>query len=109
MKGHEHIIASRIAGQKPPFVFINDYPCKTDWFEFAEHATVCTHGDTIETLDMRFVVGLAVSVSATEEKRAKALSDACKQHGAHVVAACHVVYGVHPEKQTGWTEIWRAP
>jgi hypothetical protein len=109
MRGHENIIKARMAGKKPPFIFLNDYPCQTDWFEFGEHATVCTHGDSIQSLDMRFVVGAAVSVSATQENRAKALSNACKQYGAHVVAACHVVSGIHPQNQMGWTEIWRAP
>lgn len=106
MKGHGKIIEARLAGKKPPFVFLNDYPCKTDWFEFAEHATVCTHGDSINSLDMRFLAGLAVSVSATEENRAKALSDACKAHGARVVAACHVLSSAHSQKQTGWTDVW---
>jgi DNA (cytosine-5)-methyltransferase 1 len=36
MKGHNTIIASRLCRNKPPFVFVNDYPCKTDWFETGE-------------------------------------------------------------------------
>lgn len=107
MRGHGKIIESRMAGQKPPFVFINDYPCKTDWFEFAEHATVCTANKPIHGLDMRFLVGLNVSVSASTEERAKALFELAKDAGASVVAACHVQSDKHHGQQTGWSEIYR--
>ena len=108
MNGHEKIIALRKQGMKPPFVFLNDYPCQTDWFENHEHAIVCTHGDSIESLDIRFLVGMAVSVSATTENRAKALFNACKQASASVVASCVVQTDVHSSNQSGWCEIWRA-
>jgi hypothetical protein len=108
MNGHEKILTLRMAGKKPPFVFMNDYPCKTNWFESQEHATVCTHGDSVESLDIRFLVGMAVSVSATTESRAKALFNACKQASASVVAACVVETNRHSSNQAGWCEVWRA-
>lgn len=106
MRGHEHIIAMRLRGTAPKFVFVNDWPCKTDWFEHADHATVCTHGDVVQLLDFRFLVGLRVSISATSEVRAKALLEQAKAAGARTVAACHVQPEKHPCEQTGWCEIF---
>jgi hypothetical protein len=107
MRGHGKIIEARMAGQKPPFVFINDYPCKTDWFECHDHATVSTHGDAIHNLDFRFLINLKVSISASTEERAKALFERIKDAGAAVVAACHVQPHLHPEEQSGWAFVWR--
>lgn len=106
MRGHGKIIEMRLAGKKPPFVFVNDYPCKTDWFEVDDHATVSTHGDSVSSLDMRFLFGLKVSICATSESRAKALFEAAKRAGAAVVAASHT-FPVNPHRcESGWTEIW---
>ena len=107
MRGHGKIIEARMAGKKPPFVFLNDYPCKTDWFEFGEHATVSTDGDPLANLDLRFLVGLAVSISATSEHRAKALYERAKAAGAATIAACHINTHEPPWNQTGWFEIYR--
>lgn len=108
MRGHETLIQLRKAGRKPHWVFINDYPCKTNWFETGEHATICVYGDSLSSLDLRFLTGLAVSVSASTEKRAKALFNACKQANAKVVAACHVMEDKKYSQQTGWVEVYRA-
>jgi len=108
MTGHDHIIAMRKNGIKPPIVFINDYPCKTDWFEHNEHATICTHGDSIESLDIRFLVGMAVSVSTTNEKRSKALLNACKRASASEVSVCVVNPDQHYTNQDGFAEVWEA-
>lgn len=109
MRGHEHIIALRKSGRKPEWVFINDWPCSTDWAEFGDFATVCTHRDAIARLDLRFVVGLKVNISADTEQRAKELFEAAKSFGAHLVAACHVQPGVHPHLQQGWVSVWEKP
>lgn len=107
MRGHEHLIELRRAKKSPRYVFVNDYPCQTDWFQTGDHATICTAGDSVELLDLRCLVGLIVSVSAISESRAKALLDACKRAGAAVVAACHVQADRHQFDQSGWTAIWR--
>jgi len=106
MRGHERIIALRKSGIKPALVFINDYPCRTDWFEHHDHATVCTHGDVIQLLDLRYLVGLRVSISASSEIRAKALFDQVRLAGAQTVAAAHIRDELPPHRQTGWCEIW---
>ena len=106
MRGHEAIIAMRKAGQKPSIVFLNDYPCDTDWTKFGDHATVDISGDQPEWLDLRFLVGMRVSITGASEKRAKRLLEACKQAGATRVAACHVQNDKHPLNQTGWTEVF---
>jgi hypothetical protein len=106
MHGHTELIASRMQGRAPRFVFVNDYPCKTDWFEQREHVTVCTHGDSVNGLDLRFLVGLQVSVCATTEARAVALFERVKAAGAAVVAAVHVLPGFAPSAQQGWCQVF---
>lgn len=108
MRGHESIIAMRKTGFTPKIVFLNDWPCKTDWFEHLDHATVSTAGDAISSLDLRFLVGLTVSISSQSEGRAKALFEKAKASGAKTVAACHVIVGIHSKDRSGWTEIHHA-
>lgn len=107
MRGHKEIIAARLAKKAPSFVFLNDYPCRTDWFENAEHATVCTHGDLLSGLDLRFLVNLSVTITAMSEDRAKGLFERVKAAGAATVAACHVNPGKPALNQSGWAQIWR--
>lgn len=107
MKGHQPIIEMRLNRKAPRIVFLNDYPCKTDWFENpGDAATVCTHGDRIETLDLRFLVGLVVSISSPDENRAKALYSRCRGIGVSAVGACHIQSDKKVWEQAGWTEIW---
>lgn len=106
MRGHEAIIRQRMSGTKPPFIFINDYPCQTDWFEHGDHATVCTAGDTLSSMDFRFLVGTKVSISAASEARAKAIFNKAKTAGAVTVAACHVHTDERGRSHAGWTEIY---
>ena len=108
MRGQEHIIAMRLAGKVPKIAFVNDYPCKTDWFETGDHATVCTAGNALSSLDLRFLVGISVSISADTEARAKAIFAKAKEAGAKTVAACHVLPGVAPFRQAGWCEVFHA-
>jgi hypothetical protein len=108
MNGHIPIIQLRAKKMRPAFIFLNDWPCITDWFEHGDHATVSTFGDDIETLDLRFCKGVAVSVSSDTEERAKALFKAAKEAGAAVVAAHHVKADQHWSKQTGWCEVFHA-
>lgn len=106
MRGHEKIIEARITGKTPNMVFVNDYPCPTDWFEHGDYATVCTHGDALSGLDFRFLFNLRVSVSAENEQRAKALFERIKDCGATTVAACHIHSSQHALNQTGWASVY---
>lgn len=106
MHGHIAIIEARMQRRAPRFVFVNDYPCKTDWFDHGEHATVCTHGDSVSNLDLRFLVGLRVSVSAITEARAVALFERIKAAGAAAVAAVHVLPNCHASNQRGWCQVF---
>lgn len=108
MRGHDAIVSMRRAGKRPAFVFINDWPCRTDWAQNGAHATVCTAGDDIALLDLRFLVGLQVSVCASTEERAKALFEACKAAGVRMVAAGHVKDGGPAVEQDGWAALWLA-
>jgi hypothetical protein len=109
MKGHTKIIEMRLQRLRPDIVFLNDYPCKTDWFEYQEHATVCTAGDSLASMDLRFLVGCTVSISATSEDRAKAIFAKAKDAGAATVAAVHCQPDKNIWEQSGWCEVWRKP
>jgi hypothetical protein len=85
MKGHETLLQLRKAGRAPKIVFVNDYPCKTDWFHWGDHATVCVAGDGLESIDFRFAKGLTLSISAINKTRAKALFELGKASGAKTV------------------------
>jgi hypothetical protein len=113
MRGHDHLIAMRKAGITPRIVFINDFPCKQsiDWHNPgekyhedwpADHVTICTDGYSLSSLDLRFVVGLTVSICSENEGRAKALFQKAKDFGAKAVAASHINSGIDPS----WTEIY---
>lgn len=86
MQGHESIIKMRMRGAAPSFVFVNDYPCRTDWFEHGDHATVCIFGDALDSIDFRFLVGMKVSISASTEKRAIELYRMAQESGVKTVA-----------------------
>lgn len=91
----------------PDMVFINDYPCKVDWFENPGDAvTICVAGDDLGLLDLRFLVGLSVSCSGSTEARAKQLMEICKSFGAHRVGACHVYEGMQRNFDAAWAEVW---
>ncbi len=108
MRGHEKLIEMRKAGKRPAIVFLNDFPCRTDWFETGDkHVTVSVDGDNLDRVDLRFLVGLTVSASSFDESRAKAMFAACKKAGAAVVGAGHAVG--YPRIGTGWCEVWRKP
>ena len=106
MRGHYQLLALRRAGKAPRIVFVDDYPCDTDWHTTGDQVTLCTAGDSVPLLDLRCLVGLRVSISSPSESRAKALFEHCKAAGAIAVAACHVQDGRPAFEQTGWADIW---
>ena len=108
MRGQDQLIDMRKAGKRPAIVFINDFPCRTDWADWGDHATVCIDGDQLSSLDLRFVVGMTVSVSSFEEARAKRIADICKQAGARTVAGAHAIRVNEFQTTTGWVDIWQA-
>lgn len=107
MRGHEELIEMRLNGKAPSIIFINDYPCQTDWENYGDYVTICTAEDPIKTLDMRFLVDMTVLVSSTSEKRAMELLEACKEHGVRKVVSTHLIEGKNDWEQDGWMEIWQ--
>ena len=58
--------------------------------------------------DLRFLVGLTVSISSMNEGRAKALFEKARAAGASTVAACHHIQAIHTGCKSGWTQIHHA-
>jgi hypothetical protein len=106
MRGHEAIIRMRLKRKVPAIVFVNDYPCMTDWEKYADHATVCVSGDSVSALDLRFLTGLRVSISSPTEERARELFERVKAVNPELVGSCHVQPDVHPVDQSGWVGVW---
>lgn len=96
MRGHETIIQMRKAGRRPGIIFINDFPSSTRWGEWSEYAQVCTAGDSLADIDLRFVIGLKVSITSESQQRAKSIMQIAINCGATDVGACCM----------GWAEIW---
>jgi hypothetical protein len=105
MRGHDALIAIRLKGEQPEWVFINDFPCNTDWQKYNDYATISVFGDKIRSLDMRFLVGCRATIASTSESRAKALLDACKPY-CELVAASAINPSQKFHLQTGWSEVW---
>lgn len=107
MRGHEGIIDMRKQGKRPAIVFLNDYPCSAelDWRQWGDHATVEVHGDQPEWIDLRYLIGLRVSITAATVERAKRFMEACKRAGATTVGAgvVEVIGGRH---EGVWSDVW---
>lgn len=98
----------RLSGKKPAWVCINDFPCDIDWHKYSDaFPTICTHGDRVSSLDMRFLHGIGVTIASESKSRAKALFELCKGIGASRVAAMHVTDEIF-HNHTGWIEVFDA-
>ena len=107
MKGQDAIIELRKSGRKPSTVFLNDYESDVDRFETGDHFTISISPDEQpERLDLRFLVGLRVSISASTEKRARGLLEACKVVGAKTVAVGAKADSSDPFCKRNYSEVW---
>lgn len=107
MRGHEPILAMRLRGQRPAFVCLDDHSTETDWHQWADAVpTVCVAGDVIDLLDLRFLVGMRVSIAGSTAARAKALLEAVKRAGAIAVGACALDWSTDRFDPEGFVEIW---
>lgn len=93
MTGHQPLIAMRIAGKRPAYVSLWD-SLAMDWSKVPELQpypdVIVQPADVPERLDLRFVVGLPVVVTISDNDRLKRLVLACERAGAASV------YGVRP-------------
>lgn len=105
MRGHEKIIELRKRGVRPAHVFLNDFPCSTEWETFADHATVCVDGDDPDLLDLRFLVGTVAHVACLSQARADRFMGACRRAGCSIVAVT-ASDRQNGYWQTGYLDIW---
>lgn len=88
MKGHEKVIDMRTRGVVPTCVFIDDFTVnKSKWAQEDDFPCISVAGDNIKTLDLRFLIGLDVRATASDEMRAKEIFDAAVSNGAKTVAS----------------------
>jgi hypothetical protein len=105
MKGQDAIIQLRLQGKSPEWVFVNDFPCKTNWVEHDDYATVCVYGDPLKTLDMRFLIGLNVIGLTESEKRSKELFDALQRVSTKSLTVSNIDLSKHFAKQD--VKVWQ--
>lgn len=89
MHGHEPLIAMRKAGKKPSMVFLSDFPQKSNWHETGDHPEICVYHDVPERADLRFLINLNVTITASTKDRAKAFLAACVKAGASSVSTMY--------------------
>ena len=104
MDGHRELITMRRAGFKPAFVFVNDFPCQTDWAKWGDHPTICVAGDTPELQDFRFLVGVTAIVGGTDAERVRRVAKACQAHAKRVIASVAVPVTEHRMETTTVTD-----
>lgn len=92
MTGHEPLIELRKLGKKPAMVFLTDFDCQPDWHIYNNRPEICVSKDQPLRCDLRFLVGLNVTISASSKERAIKFFENCKQSGATLVASTYHQY-----------------
>jgi hypothetical protein len=108
MRGHHAVIdLRRVHRRTPGFVFIDDFPTEPGLRAApSDLAVICTDGDDIALLDLRFLIGLRVMVHSHSEARARALFERCQRAGVAFVGACHLHAQPHPNNPPTWDAVW---
>jgi len=106
MRGHDHIVSLRLSGFKPAGVYLWDTPVQIhgpQWSEDFRFMDVCTAGDSIEAMDLRFVVGVPVTVFGDDVKRVRDIAGACRKAGSvRVVASAGDKYAMWWKGEKEW-------
>lgn len=106
MRGHDQIINFRKLGFRPESVFLWDMPVQLSepqWLEDFRFMEVSTYGDGTGSLDLRFLVGLPVTVIGEEIARVQAIANECKKVGAdRVIASCGNRYAMWFKGEKKW-------
>lgn len=98
MRGHEQIIAMRKRGVRPDVVFIwcgkDGIGSCLDWhLETPKHPEIeIADTDALSGLDLRFVVGLVVSINGLDPLRVAAVHAGCMAAGAKRVVSAAVYF-----------------
>ena len=106
MKGHEPIIAMRRNGIAPKIVFVNDFPdvCAKTGTCMATMPPFPWMAMRLE-FDLRFLIGLMVSITGSTETRAKALAEKPRLLGLQPWLRCTAKDG--KRWITSWSEVWK--
>jgi hypothetical protein len=91
MRGHEDLISLRKRGVKPAgMVWICDYQVRdvyADWMANRMDPEILVDGDDIESLDLRFLIGMNVNVTGDDSARVRKLASRARKAGANTVVA----------------------
>lgn len=96
MRGHHELISLRKSGQRPRIVSIdlgpNVWTMWMDWHIETPHQAYVhiSPDELLSGLDVRFCVGMNVSVSGPDRRRLGVVMQACCDAGARRVFAAHV-------------------
>ncbi len=95
MRGHEPIITMRRNGRKPATVYLETSMWAPEWADWprTDQVDARVHieaRDSIERLDLRFVIGCQVRIDGNDQPRVRDLFAAARDHGAERVIA-HVM------------------
>ena len=101
MRGHEALIEMRRNRIKPSMVFIFDDDYLPNWHVVGDYPEISVPEERPDRLDLRFLIGLSVHISASTKKRAQDLFDACEKAGAAIVVA-----GFHNTYRDCWFRIF---
>lgn len=107
MRGHEPLIAMRLRGRRPPLVRLELDPMPwrdwAEWTEWTDTAMVeVSPSDVIGRLDLRFVVGMPVAVTGSDDGRVRAVYQAALKAGASRVLAFSDVHAVDSLEGAPW-------
>lgn len=78
----------RMNGEMPSCVFIDDFKIeKSRWSQDDDYLSVNIQGDSIKTLDLRFLFGLDIRITTESENRASEIFKAAIKNNANSIAA----------------------
>ena len=107
MRGQERIIATRMTGKTPAWIWVDDYDPTMGFQDIGMDHVMLEAGDQIELQDWRFARLLRVLASSPSRRRAEALLGALKAAGAAFVAVSHYTQPENsPYIKTDWMEVW---
>lgn len=91
MRGQDEILKMRRAGQSPKWVWVQD----GDVRHLSNDMVALVEGESPESQDWRFLVGLTVTVSSSDKARAHRIEACCREYAKRVMTNIYRLYVDH--------------